>query len=488
MEENKCFCHFQGYEVKDAKARKSIEDINTELENVNTEIESLSTGNTSLSETINSLSQNKQDKLTAGDNIIITNNVISSTGGSGEGSKGFYFKKVSFVGCVQDLDYLAIGTGFPYINTLQGSILTTLTELINKIEEDQVEQPLIKLENIDTEIEVYPPSGVATIINNPLPRQFLLFKCLKEVSEDGITHYTFEGTCNVQGFEFTSETDLSTSQTLCRLTVSKDSTGVIGANIELMDITHLDINNEKVYTPTKDYAPATKKYVDEARSNIFNLRRYSWAMSGAYSVRNIIYDMKDEFLPILNECITAGIKSPIFIVHGNLNSFVIFKYSAHSTIPEQDTHTFVVLGGSNSEGTITYRGTFEAKWVYTDGLISNINSSLNNFKVYQYKIPTIDKYNAILFKDNETEFTPTADYHPATKKYVDDMISPVSGGSGESLDLSNYLAKDNTTEFTPTENYNPATKKYVDDKLLSGTTEPTSDTGNDGDIYIMYEV
>lgn len=30
-------------------------------------------------------------------------------------------------------------------------------------------------------------------------------------------------------------------------------------------------------------------------------------------------------------------------------------------------------------------------------------------------------------------------------------------------DLSNYLAKDNTTEFTPTGDYNPATKKYVDD-------------------------
>ena len=31
------------------------------------------------------------------------------------------------------------------------------------------------------------------------------------------------------------------------------------------------------------------------------------------------------------------------------------------------------------------------------------------------------------------------------------------------IDLSNYLAKDNTTEFTPTGDYNPATKKYVDD-------------------------
>lgn len=36
---------------------------------------------------------------------------------------------------------------------------------------------------------------------------------------------------------------------------------------------------------------------------------------------------------------------------------------------------------------------------------------------------------------------------------------------GGSVDLSNYLAKNNTTEFTPTGDYNPATKKYADDLM-----------------------
>lgn len=35
-----------------------------------------------------------------------------------------------------------------------------------------------------------------------------------------------------------------------------------------------------------------------------------------------------------------------------------------------------------------------------------------------------------------------------------------------SVDLSNYLAKDNTTEFTPSADYDPATKKYVDDSTV----------------------
>lgn len=70
----------------------------------------------------------------------------------------------------------------------------------------------------------------------------------------------------------------------------------------------------------------------------------------------------------------------------------------------------------------------------------------------------------LLATDNTARYTPTADYHPATKKYVDDKVAE---GSGSSVDLSNYLAKDNTTEFIPTGDYNPSTKKYVDDKFSS---------------------
>ena len=38
------------------------------------------------------------------------------------------------------------------------------------------------------------------------------------------------------------------------------------------------------------------------------------------------------------------------------------------------------------------------------------------------------------------------------------------GNVAKLIDANNYLAKDNTTEYTPTADYNPATKKYVDDK------------------------
>lgn len=45
----------------------------------------------------------------------------------------------------------------------------------------------------------------------------------------------------------------------------------------------------------------------------------------------------------------------------------------------------------------------------------------------------------VLFKDNTASFTPTGDYHPATKKYVDESIA--AAGTGGSGDLTNYYTK-----------------------------------------------
>lgn len=144
----------------------------------------------------------------------------------------------------------------------------------------------------------------------------------------------------------------------------------------------------------------------------------------------------------------------------------------------------------------------------------------------------------VLTKENMTEYTPTSDYNPATKLYVDDSIKSAVGsvykikGSvanyealpstnveigdvynlidtganyvatnnnpiewdklSETVDTSVFLAKDNTTEFTPTGEYNPATKGYVDNKATTSsitipsvpiyTPDPDSDPEEKADL------
>ena len=61
------------------------------------------------------------------------------------------------------------------------------------------------------------------------------------------------------------------------------------------------------------------------------------------------------------------------------------------------------------------------------------------------------------------------------------------GGYLISSDLNNYLAKDNINEYTPTSDYEPATKKYVDKNSggVFGDGVGNIESGSSGTIYIV---
>ena len=59
-------------------------------------------------------------------------------------------------------------------------------------------------------------------------------------------------------------------------------------------------------------------------------------------------------------------------------------------------------------------------------------------------------------------------------KYINNSWELIGGDVTKSYVDDNFLKKTNTTAFTPTENYHPATKKYVDDSLAS-YTPPAAD-------------
>ena len=47
--------------------------------------------------------------------------------------------------------------------------------------------------------------------------------------------------------------------------------------------------------------------------------------------------------------------------------------------------------------------------------------------------------NNVIEKTNTKEYTPTGDYNPATKKYVDDKISSSTAGTIDETDLDTIL-------------------------------------------------
>ena len=130
------------------------------------------------------------------------------------------------------------------------------------------------------------------------------------------------------------------------------------------------------------------------------------------------------------------------------------------------TVTSVQIGGS-SEG------------VTADQVLTKTNTTA--YTPTQNYHPATKKYvddnsvstSEVLTKTNSTSYTPTSNYHPATKKYVDDQIANVES-SGGGVSASQVLTKTNTTSYTPTSNYHPATKKYVDDTVSSAKSSLNS--------------
>lgn len=70
---------------------------------------------------------------------------------------------------------------------------------------------------------------------------------------------------------------------------------------------------------------------------------------------------------------------------------------------------------------------------------SFVCSSASYYSTFSRKLDTIPTTSSILTKTNTTAFTPTGDYHPATKKYVDDSIANIDIPE---TDLTNYFTKE----------------------------------------------
>lgn len=103
--------------------------------------------------------------------------------------------------------------------------------------------------------------------------------------------------------------------------------------------------------------------------------------------------------------------------------------------------------------TITLRTTYDTYKLYgPESLYPVTLTTSDTTSTYLTSHQSLTNY---LAKDNTTSYTPSANYHPATKKYVDDSIS--------NADFSDkFLDKSNVDEYIPVNPYNPATKSYVE--------------------------
>lgn len=160
----------------------------------------------------------------------------------------------------------------------------------------------------------------------------------------------------------------------------------------------LNLNNESIYTPTSDYNPATKKYVDD----------------------NILLEQ----LPILRidetnkriyvNCNNMGTYKKYFVPNKYAN---VYGFSFIYTNEDGSEKEIALVGGA-----IT-RDDFILCTRNTDTLFILILGGTDKY-TYTKSTKTLEKsLYGYLKIGNTREYAPTENYNPATKKYVDDKVT-----------------------------------------------------------------
>ena len=335
----------------------------------------------------------KQDTLTAGENITIENNVISATSGSSD---------KTYVIDVADIK----------ASTKKQEILDMFTEFHPKL---LAKEPINLVLTWSSEYNIQMKLLYAKQ-NDKGTEDLYYFICdIYQSSNQGVSSYGIGYKC---------------MKLLC---VVVPITDAIATNYYLNDRSliikenyydgPLGLANTEKYTPTGDYNPATKKYVDDAIATL---------SSSSVTAPKIINETE---LKALHD------------QTGSMADGQIFCGSLYTLYGDGLYYLNVECGISNSKESASDNcqvGT--TIQVMNDGhlilcYMSNANNAVRIFKTSSYVVDLNSNYsvtnvtsdkiyelysnlseNTILTTNNTTEFTPASDYNPTSKKYVDEKV------------------------------------------------------------------
>lgn len=235
--------------------------------------------------------------------------------------------------------------------------------------------------------------------------------------------------------------------------------------ISIRDRNVLTKDNTQEYIPTNDYEPATKKYVDDNKEYInYNDKLINNKITTLHISRNPVScsteinkkPLCELFPELLNMTYDTVFKKSIsFKV--NMDNFVkeyptvksaynkigINLYDENDNFIGNSYDSYINGDGLN----IVYINTTQSirfSAYFDKALVEGNNTSMetkNGYMTIQLSIPKGDnkkefidkiknlKLSIIVFKtdflnlNNESMYTPTNDYNPATKKYVDDKVA-----------------------------------------------------------------
>lgn len=203
--------------------------------------------------------------------------------------------------------------------------------------------------------------------------------------------------------------------------------------------------NEVEYTPTKDYHPSTKKYVDDKTGDLTTL-----STEDKSSLVNAINEVASSSL---SAYYAEGDKYSTFVTEENQLIFKAWfdEYIKTGIAPNFEIKTKVK---DDSYQYHNFRLLSVYDWYNSRIYMNFVSSAQTRGEIY---------LTSIGIDHSGNEFTGISLNNDNSYLQCNKYILPTSALPN----MSNYLSKTNTTSYTPTGDYNPATKKYVDDALAN---------------------
>lgn len=242
-------------------------------------------------------------------------------------------------------------------------------------------------------------------------------------------------------------------------------------------------DNTTPFTPTGEYNPTTKKYVDDELTGLSTEvdQKINSAIASVYRVKGSVANY--ESLPT-----TGVVIGDVWNLEDTGSNYV-----ATSTTPTWDKLSETVdLSGYLTKADAT--NTYQPKGEYLTSIPSEyvteteLETTLTG-KNYAIKTEIPTNVSQLV---NDSNYATTTEVNQAITTAdapSDGKLYGKQDGAWTEIDLTdiptadNILTKGNTTEYTPTGDYNPATKKYVDDSINSIVGEivieiPSSGSGS----------
>lgn len=199
-----------------------------------------------------------------------------------------------------------------------------------------------------------------------------------------------------------------------------------GPRINLLPIAEDAKNAPKVFIPTYDAEPATKKYVDDALANIDVSFDDVYVVTCGHRFDGASFEVTDDgsITEMMN------IYWPKYLANSNQGGLVIWKdYTAY-------TNGTTLIG--YMRGAEIY-----IQWPWTpqnNGLASNPYGSVGVVTITGSWDSSTETYTLTKAVWNRTNYVPTKEYNPATKKYVDDNVKTYTAGENIIISEDNVIS------------------------------------------------